>query len=59
MGEYERGKAFMRAVREGELAFLVGTPIDECPYKMSKWGLKAPAWKLGWNNAKKEQTKDN
>lgn len=62
MSERDRAKAYKQAGIKGELAYLSGVPIEDCPYKdiehnpysnKTSWSL-APFWCLGWYAAKNE-----
>ena len=54
MSSRDRAAAYDRAKREGQHAYLVGTPKEECPYKEDgAWAL-GPFWKLGWDIARQE-----
>ena len=57
MSERDRAELRMRATIEGERAFAKGTSRDECPYKVSSWGVGA-FWQMGWDRAALAQTEE-
>lgn len=47
----------MAAIEEGWKAQKDGKPRDDCPYKVSIWGI-GQFWLIGWDRASNGLTKD-
>ncbi|KKL56616.1 hypothetical protein LCGC14_2243610 [marine sediment metagenome] len=53
MGSRERWERNQKAIEEGNKAYRDGLTVEDCPYKISEWGL-GHWWLMGWNEAKQE-----
>ena len=57
MGSRERWERNQKATEEGKQAYHGGLIQDDCPYKISIWGLGG-WWLMGWHRAKQQVEED-